>query len=64
MFCLIIKDAVDGIGIDWDGSDTEINPEFYECDNLNQDFSSLPSIFEVECETPPEVKYFKIFFDT
>ena len=56
-----IKDTINGIGIDWNGTDTEIGKEHYEClgelDQYTKDLFTLKPFANEICKTPPMVKY-------
>lgn len=47
-------DTINGIGIDWDGSDTTIDPKHYECINGQQKHFNDLTVKEM-CKTPPLV---------
>ena len=60
----LFKDTINGIGIDWDGNDLEINKNAYECvKNMNKKenfrtpkFPERSFIKEICLETVPGVK--------
>lgn len=59
---LIWKDAINGIGIDWDGDDHIINPDFYECNSTTHTQLDDQEVkIDQICNPPPMVNYFHQF---
>lgn len=54
------KDTINGIGIDWDGSDTTINPKHYECVDKAITIND-PRVVRELCKTPPLVSLLLCF---